>query len=211
MINYREAKKNEIPQIAELVANSFGEYPMYTLTFRDKFCNRESFIKYITKLNKVHISANAKKHKCLVGVKDDKIVSVALLQNPNISRITLFDYIRAGGIGLLFPVGFKRLINFFEISNQAHLDCEKSCKKDWYVELLAVLSNSKGQGIGSQMINDCLIPYVKKQGGKKIALTTNTEQNCKFYIKNGFINFAFSKLKWKDKSIQDWSFYKELK
>lgn len=210
MITYCEAKKNEIKKIAELVANSFGEYPMYTLTFRDKFKTKEAFLKYMKKLNKVHIGANARKHKCFVGERDGKIVSVALLQNPNIKRINLFDYILAGGVGLLFPVGFKRLIDFFDISNQAHLDCEKKYKNEWYVELLAISPECKGQGFGSQMINDCLIPHVKEQGGQKLTLITNTEKNCKFYAKNGFVNFAVSELKWKNKSIQNWSFYKNL-
>ena len=88
MIDYREAYSSELKEIAKMVAESFGEYPMYTLTFRDKFKNREDFISYITKLNKVHISANARKHKCFVGVNDGKIVFVALLQNPNIKRIS---------------------------------------------------------------------------------------------------------------------------
>ena len=138
MIIYREAKKSEIKKIAELVATSFGQYPMYTLTFRDKSKTKDDFIRYMKKLNRVHIGVNARKHKCFVGVVDRKIVSVALLQNPNIKCISLFDYILAGGVGLLFPVGFKRLIGFFDISNEAHKDCAEKCGDAWYVELLAV-------------------------------------------------------------------------
>jgi len=193
-----------------MVAVSFGEYPMYTLTFRDKFKNKEDFISYITKLNKVHISANARKHKCFVGVKDKKIVSVALLQNPNIKRISLWNYITSGGISLLFPVGFKRLIDFFNISNIAHKACEEKHKNAWYIELLAVDLNLKGEGLGSKMINECLIPYAKTHGAKESALITNTKANCKFYEKNGFNNFAYDKLNWKDKYIDNYSFVKNL-
>lgn len=208
MIIYREAKKSEIKKIAELVATSFGEYPMYTLAFRDKFKTKDDFICYMKKLNRVHIGANARKHKCFVGVVDGKIVSVALLQNPNIKRINLFDYILAGGVGLLFPVGFKRLIGFFHISNEAHKDCGAKYGNAWYVELLAISSDCKGQGLGSKMLNDCLIPYVESQKGTELALITNTSSNCKFYEKNGFTNFAVSELRWKNNSIQNWSFYK---
>jgi len=162
------------------------------------------------KLNRVHITANARKHTCFVGECEGEIVSVALLQNPNIKRINLFDYILAGGVGLLFPVGFGRLLDFFAISNQAHADCAKQYPKEWYVELIACQAISKGQGLGSKMLNDCLCAYVKKQGGTKLTLITNTEQNCGFYKKNGFVNFAVSELKWKDKTVQNWSFCKEL-
>lgn len=211
MITYREAKKSEIREIADLVATSFGEYPMYTLAFRDKFKTKDDFIRYMKKLNRVHIGANARKHKCFVGELDGKIVSVALLQDPNIKRISLFDYILAGGVGLLFPIGFKRLIGFFDISNEAHKDCAKRCGDVWYVELLAVSPDCKGQGLGSKKLNDCLIPYVESQKGTEPALITNTPSNCKFYEKNGFANFAVSELKWKNNAIQNWSFFKYIK
>ena len=133
-----------------------------------------------------------------------------MLQDPNIKRISLFDYILAGGVGLLFPVGFKRLIGVFDISNEAHKDCAKRCGDAWYVELLAVSPDCKGQGLGSKMMNDCLIPYVKKQKGTELALITNTPLNCKFYEKNGFSNFAVSELKWKSNLIQNWSFLRQI-
>ncbi len=210
MIIYREVYRKEIKVIARMVAESFGEYPMYTLTLRDKFKSKEDFIKYITKLNKVHIRSNQRKHKCFVGVDNDKIVSVALLQDPKIKRISIFNYILSGGIGLLFPVGFRRILDFFDISNEACKACEIEHKDAFYIELLVVSDKSKGQGLGSKMINDCLIPYAKAHGGKEIALITNTENNCKFYEKNGFKNFAFDKLRWKDRSINNFSFIKNI-
>lgn len=210
MITYREIHKKEIKEIAKMVADSFGEYPMYTLTFRDEFKNKEDFIYYISKLNRVHISANFKKHKCFVGIENNKIVSIALLQNPKTKRISLLNYIMSGGIKLLFPVGFKRIIDFFKISNIAHRACEKEHSDAWYIELLAVSPEYKGKGLGTKMIIDCLIPYIKSQGGKEVALITNTEINCKFYKKNGFENFSFNKIDRKDKSLNNWSFIKNI-
>lgn len=210
MIKYREVYNKEIKEIAKMVAESFGEYPMYTLTFRDKFKTQEEFISYITKLNKVHISANAKKHKCFVGVENKKIVSVALLQNPNIKRISLWDYIISGGVRLLFPVGFKRLIDFFNISNKTHEACEREHSNAYYIELLAVSKESKGMGLGTKMINDCLIPYAKSQEGKEITLITNTKNNCKFYEKNEFRMFSFDSLAWHNKTLNTYSFIKEI-
>ncbi len=210
MIKYRKAYNKEIKEIAKMVAESFGEYPMYTLTFREKFKTQEEFISYITKLNKVHIRANATKHKCFVGIENKKIVCVALLQNPNIKRISLWDYIISGGVRLLFPVGFKRLIEFFNISNKTHEACEREHNDAYYIELLAVSKTSKCMGLGSKMINDCLIPYVKSQGGKEIALITNTENNCKFYEKNVFRKFSYDTLTWHNKRLDTYSFIKEL-
>ncbi len=107
MIEYREAKKDEIKMIANMVAETFGEYPMYSLTFRDKFKTKDDFIKYMKKLNKVHILANAKKHKCIVGLNNGMIISVALLQNPRVKRVTLFDYILSGVFRFYFRSDLK--------------------------------------------------------------------------------------------------------
>lgn len=210
MIEYRLIRKKEIKEVANMVARAFGEYPMYTLTFRDKFKNKDGFISYISKLNNVHITANARKHKCFVGIENKKIVSIALLQDPKIKRISIWNYILAGGISLLFPVGFRRLIDFFDVSNIAHEACEKEYPNSWYIELLAVSPNKKGEGLGTKMISDCLIPYVHSQGGKEISLITNTENNCKFYEKNDFCGFSHIKLAWKDKNIDNWSFIREI-
>ena len=210
MIEYRETKKDEIKMIANMVAETFGEYPMYSLTFRDKFRTRDDFIRYMKKLNKVHILANARKHKCFVGLNNGEIISVALLQNPRIKRVTLFDYILSGGVSLLLPVGFKRLIDFFKISNVAHEDCERTYPDAFYIELLAVSKDFKGHKVGSKMINECLIPYAMSEGAKEICLITNTKRNCTFYEKNGFINFSHSDLNWHGNTIDNWSFVKDL-
>ena len=210
MIKYRKIKNDEIKTVAEMVAKTFGEYPMYTLTFRDKFKQTEDFIRYMKKLDEIHIRANAKKHICFVGLIDGKIVSVALLQTPSVKRVSLWDYISSGGVRLLFPVGFRRLLDFFAVSNKAHEPCERGHGGAWYVELLAVSQENKGQGLGSKMISDCLIPHVQSQQGKELALITNTEKNCEFYKKNRFEIISSDTLAWRGKSINSWSFFKEL-
>ncbi len=161
------------------------------------------------KLHYVHVKANMYKYKYFVGTINGKIVSATLLQNPNARRVTIFDYIKAGGVGLLFPVGFKSLIKFFDISEESHKPCERY-KAAWYVELLAVSKNHKGQGLGIGMLNDCLIPYIKSEGRTQLALVTNTKQNCKFYKKNGFDMFDETVLKMNNKKVNNYCFIRNL-
>ena len=82
---------------------------------------------------------------------------------------------------------------------QAHPD-------SWYLELLVVAAEYKGQGIGSKMLNECIKPYVLLHGGESVTLITNTAQNCRFYKKNGFTEFAHSILTYNDDSVDNWSF-----
>ncbi len=208
MITYREAKANEIKEISKFTTETFGDYPFFKFAFK-KLKSEEKYLRYMDKLHYVHMKANMYKYKCFVGTIDGQIVSAALLQNPNVKRVTIFDYIKAGGVKLLFPVGFNSLIKFFDISEKSHKPCEKY-KTAWYVELLAVSKNHKGKGLGSNMLNNCLITHIKSQGGTQLALVTNTEQNCKFYKKNGFDMFDKTVLEMNNHRVNNYCFIRNI-
>ena len=210
MIVYREAKKEEIPYIAKLSTVSFGNYPFFDFVFQDAFKQQKEYFSYMEKLHRIHIRANMKKHKCFVGIQDGRIVSTALLQDPAGKRISILDYIMAGAISLVIPVGFIKILDFFDVSEEAHQDCARKYSTAWYLEMLAVDSSMKGCGLGSAMINDCLIPYIRKQGGTEFTLITNTKKNCMFYEKNGFQQFAERALERKGQKISNWSLGYEL-
>lgn len=206
MITYREATKKEIAQIARLATVSFGNYPFFDFAFLSAFKRESDYFAYLEKLHRIHIRANMQCHKCFVGVEDGKIVSAALLQNPTKKRIRVWDYIRAGAVGLLFPVGLSKILDFFAISEDAHIDCAHKYSSSWYLEMLVVDGSMKGRGLGSKMLHDCLIPYIQKQGSKSFTLITNTEQNCRFYQKNGFQQFAARTMERNGMQIGNWSF-----
>ena len=211
MITYREAKKEEISHIAKLSTVAFGYYPFFDFAFLSAFKSSEAYFAYREKLHRIHIRANMQHHKCFVGVQDGKIVSVALLQAPKAKRVSVWDYIKAGAVSLVFPVGFTKILNFFDISEEAHQDCAREYPAAWYLEMLAVDNSMKGCGFGSAMLNDCLIPYIRQHGGKDFTLITNTELNRKFYTKNGFCEFAERTLARNGQRIRNWSFHYKLK
>lgn len=210
MITYREIKKEEIKEVAKMITKSFGNYPFYLLTFEDKFKNKEKLYKYLEKLNRIYILSNFRKHKVIVGIENNKIISVLMLQDPKSKRLSIWDYIVSGGIKLVFPVGFKRIIDFFKISNKVHEEVENNYPNSLYIELLVISNELKGKGYGSKLFNEFLFPYLKKEGIKELSLITNTEINSKFYLKNGFQNFSIKNLKYKEKEITTWSFIKKL-
>ncbi len=210
MLTYREARAEEVPYLAKLSRASFGNYPFFDFALLRAFKQPEAYFTYLEKLHRVHIRANMRRHKCLVGMLDGKIVSVALLQDPRENRVGIWDYVRAGGVGLVFPVGPARILDFFGISEEACQDCARTYPTAWYLEMLAVDSSLKARGLGSAMLNDCLVPYISQHGGRDFTLITNTELNRKFYAKNGFREFAQRTLARGDQSIGNWSFHREV-
>ena len=156
------------------------------------------------------IKVNVQQNKCFVGVKDGEIVSAALVEDPANKKADVQDYVKAGGLSLVFPVGLSKILNFFHFSEYARADCDKKYPSAWYLEVLAVDDSMKGCGLGSGMLQDCLILYVQHQGGQELTLITNTEENCKFYQKNGFRNFAERMLEQNGQQIDNWSFCMDL-
>lgn len=210
MTIYREATRKEIPYIAKLSTEAFGHYPFFDFALQAAFKRQEAYFAYLERLHRVHIRANMRRNKCFVGIRDSKIVSAALLQEPEGKQVSVWDYIRAGGISLVSPIGFARILDFFKLSEEANQDCERLCPAAWYLEMLTVDSGMKGCGLGSAMLNDCLLPYIRRHGGRELALITNTEQNRSFYTKNGFCEVAERTLTQNEQAIGNWSFLYKL-
>ena len=80
----------------------------------------------------------------------------------------------------------------------------------WHLYFLVVEPSHQDQGIGSSAIKDFLIPFVKEKNGKLITVTTNAEQNVGFYTKNGFSLIKEETLKYKDRTVNNWSFRLDL-
>ena len=110
-IHYREATKKEINTIAKLAAQSFCNYPFFRFAFRDSFKSERAYLAYMEKLHRIHIKANMRNHICLVGTIHETIVSTALLQ-IEIKENPYWRIYSVGGISLMFPVGFSRILDF---------------------------------------------------------------------------------------------------
>ncbi len=90
----------------------------------------------------------------------------------------------------MYSLSLGRILNFFTISEEARKDAGRKYPDGWYLEMLVVEGSMKGAGLGSKMINDAVVPYVSRHGGKNLALITNTESICWFCGKNGFTIFS---------------------
>ena len=67
----------------------------------------------------------------------------------------------------------------------------------------------RGKGLAVICCKTALSP-IKTRGDKLLSLITNTEQNRKFYTKNGFQEFAGRKLTRQGRTIGNWSFLRAI-
>lgn len=201
MITYRPVRKNELKEVITLLTESFNNY-----SFLEIFKDKKKQYKFLHAIHEVNVKTAYKKHIIMVGVQDNKIVSVAQINSPDTSSLSILDYILSGGIKILLAGGFLKTFGFINMLIDASSRCHNLPGRIWYIEFLAVSSTCQGQGLGSKMFEACIIPYIQRNGGGVLTLITNTEQNRVFYKKNGFEEFHEMFIHKNGKEIGNWSY-----
>ncbi|HWT73509.1 MAG TPA: GNAT family N-acetyltransferase [Mobilitalea sp.] len=206
MITYRTAKKSEIDEIAKLQTEAFCNYDYFKMFVDDE----KRRIRFLEALQKVGVRSSYKHEVVFVGVENNRIVSAAILKAPKASESNLMDYILAGGIRVLLTGGVRNTIGFIKMMKESSSRCFSEYPDSWYLTSLSVSSFYQGQGLGSKMLDECIKPYIAKNGGGLLTLITNSELNRSFYKKNGFIEFHESVIRRNGKQIGNWSYRQEI-
>ena len=209
MINYRRPKKEELKEIARMCALTFIDYPMFN-DIRREFREPGRFLDFMCEVHYVYIKAYYKKSEFFVGEDNGRIKSFAILVRPYSEDISLLDYFRAGAFKLFKKASLPGILKFLNVLETGHKPGSGIKERSWQLELLAVDRSSRGQQLGSKMLNECIIPYIKEQsiGGEAETFITftNTEINKKFYLKNGFTEFDYTTIPMSESAVGNWSF-----
>lgn len=206
MITYRQAKKEDLMLCASILTHSFHGYSFFEMFVKDKN-RRFQFLKAILE---VGVKTGFKRHTILVAVQEAEFVAVAQLEAPWDKETSLWDYVVAGGIKVFCIGGIKNTFGWLKMNTEASARCHNLPLKPWYLSSLAVSNSYQGQGIGSKMLNECIIPYIAKHGGGVLSLITNAESNRNFYKKNGFLEFHETTICRNNKEIGNWSYKLEI-
>jgi len=218
MLHYKLATKEDLPQAAALLAESFFDYPLYTI-LKNGFKNPTKYLKVLTKIQEVFLKAHHKNHAILLGVekeeedKDGVIATVAVLERADKRTPGLATLLRSGGLGLAFRISPPALFSFLKLLDKAQTACANRKKEimlqdgsPWFIAVLGVNKQFQGKQMGSCMLADYVMPYAKNEGATHVLLNTNTQANRKFYIKNGFHEFSEEAIPTPKGEIPNWSY-----
>lgn len=204
-MRFQEAKEEDLTMIAELLADAFLNYPLFTIIEENK-AKRYQLIYEIYYINaKLYMT----KHKCFVVMDNQNLVGVALLKGLQDRQGELLDYVRFG-----FPRLFKqrlltKAMKFLKLVNSTEVPMSKKYGDSWYLDTFAVSKKTQGVGLGSEILQN-IFSYIKEQGGGQLFLATNTKLNCKFYQKNGFAEYQEKDLTLDGHSVKDWGYCKKI-
>jgi len=201
---YRAAKKSEVETMAVIVAEAFMDYPLYQ-PLRKIINNEKKYARFMVDMQRTLIKAHIKKKDCFVGLVDEEIISFIILEKPK-SKVSFFRYLSVGGLKLGTYSCITTMLSFFNYLDRAWNACNKTKKTAWFVVQVAVSKLYQGKQFGSKLFQEFVYPYIRANGGKMLTLSTNTESNYRFYIKNGFTEFDNTPLHWKGNTVENRSF-----
>lgn len=199
---YRRMKRNEWKFCADLAAKAFEDYDFFS-AYVPSDRKRPVFLKYMLR---TEFYVNQGRSDFFVAWEDDRIAAIAVVRRTSYRMPDVDAYLKAGFWKCLVVGGVKHTAAWYNMDLEAGKPCQGIDGNTWFLHLLAVDSAKKGKGVGSRMLSECIIPYVKKRGGETLCLYTNSEINRKFYIKNGFREFDEMHFAYGGKAFGSWSY-----
>ncbi len=209
-MHFRLAVVPEINHLSALVAEAFNHYDLYQQTIGQTFLKTADYQRFILQLHAVHIAVNVHLKKVFVVEAQQQIVSVVILDSPQLPTPSIWQYLKHGGLKLLPYVLKHQLGRFLKMLEAAEKVPQQDQLANWHINMLAVNPAHQGQHIGSKTLTQYILPYVKQHGGQQVSLITNTARNVAFYQKNAFQVIDERWLAFQSTQIKSWALVRQL-
>ena len=181
-MQYRQARQDEVQEVAQVCADAFEDYP-YLSMIASNLKKPEQYKEFVLALQEMLVRLAIKMDSCLVAEQDGRIVAVAILQHQTVSML---NYLQNGATKLFRFISITKLFKYFNFVEESERHLEDSAEYDWYLMMLAVTPDFQRKGIGSRFLLEGVEPFVRSTGGRSLGLITNRDYNVPFYEKNGY-------------------------
>ncbi|ORX77938.1 hypothetical protein BCR32DRAFT_295320 [Anaeromyces robustus] len=211
-ITFRKAiLEEDFEECLNVICDAFQGYPIYSIYTNKDDKQQQQFDRALMYCQLMDAFVH---DTVMVAEYDKQILCVTLIQNPERKEPSVLEYIlHLGGLSVFKTGGIKNTFGFLHMVEKINLPREEYSKKTpktWNLECIAVNKNFKGQGIGSKMINECVVPLVRENGANHLTLITNKEKNTLFYKKNDFKVFQYDKFDINNKLVENWCFTRTI-
>lgn len=170
--------KKDFEVFSNNLAISFKGYPLF-----EYFANNKYNIKKMKKFWKVSLKTMSNKTFFLSDSEEAN--SLAIFSPYEKSGVSIWKYIKAGGLGLIPNIGFKmtkRMTSFEKFAVQIKNKYSKpGC---WYLYVFVTIPESRGKGLGSKIMRPMLNYLDEHQ--QDCYLETLSPVNVEIYKKYGF-------------------------
>lgn len=208
-IEYKKYNKSYEQEVINIFIKAFENYPLFEIV-KDDFKTEKRYHSFYNSFMKSLFKATIRKNECYIGINDGKVIDLVIIDAPTDKPVGFLDYVLSGGIKPILKLGLFNALKFLKLSDETEIVVKSIKEPRWHLYFLVVDPNNQGKGIGSDAINNFLIPFVKEKNGKLITVTTNAKHNVNFYINNGFSLIKEETLKYKNRTVNNWSFRMDL-
>jgi GNAT superfamily N-acetyltransferase len=170
--------KKDIDLFANNLATSFQGYPLF-----EYFANYEYDISKMKKFWKVSLKTMSQKTFFLADSK--RANSLAIFSPYEKGSISIWKYIKAGGLGMISKIGIKCAKKMTSFEKFA-MDIKNKYAKEgcWYLYVFVTMPKSRGKGLGSKIMRP-MMDYLD-DNKQDCYLETLLPINVEIYKKYGF-------------------------
>ncbi len=143
-------------------------------------------------------------HICLLAEVDGRLMGVATIHKLGNHPVGMLSFLRAGAWRMWQYI--PQLLAFQKVFGEGSKEAKKRGSSTLYLELLGVLPDYQGQGVGGLFISKGLELLAKEEKYQRLTLITHTESNCRFYKKNGFKQLDVRDVE----GVMTWTFEKKI-
>ncbi|SEQ38625.1 Acetyltransferase (GNAT) domain-containing protein [Lachnospiraceae bacterium NE2001] len=210
MVEYREYDASYEEEVLKVFTSAFFKYPLFYTVFQGVVKGEKNINELYELLIKGIFKATIRKDECYIGFLNGRVASIVIIERPTSKPIGFWDYAVSGFPKVLFKLGIIKIMKYLTIADDTEIVVKRIKEPRWHLYFLAVDPAHQHEGIGSDAIQNFLIPLVKKNGGKLLTVTTNAKKNVKFYLDNGFSLVEEEKLSYYGNTIGNWTFRMDL-
>jgi len=188
MTTYIQATKNDLKQVAKLMAIAFSDYPFMSHSFfTHNFKTKKEKLVFLEKMCFVYAKAMFANVKIFISTSKQEFTGVAIFSKIEKMEISSLDLIRGGLIPLLPQLCKKHATSFISafLREGAVLDNKYMKANVWYLHIFATSPAYRGKQVGTRLMAD-MLRFIQAQQGESLVTSTNTEMALNFYVKNGF-------------------------
>lgn len=187
-VKIEKLQQSDIEIVAALLADTFETNPAYALIFKKKDTLWDGLY-WLFKTNLILIN----KRETVTSVAKEKatgnIIGVYSLLPPGGVKSAFSDYLHIDLPQFIVKFGFGTLQKMLGMDsyNKQLLNEAIHTNEYYYLSMVAIKQEYRGEGIGSFMIRNC-IDELKSRERKchLVGLTTQLPENVTFYAKLGF-------------------------
>lgn len=159
MLSYEGMKPTELKPCADIAARAFGDYEYFFVYVTDDK-KRQRFLRALLL---PEFRSNYNNGAFFTAKMDGGLAAAAMLCAPDYRKPSDGKYLRTGYLAAMLHGGIRDVNAWNEMEKKAGAPCHSLTGNTWHLSLLTVEPAFAGRGIGSGMLQDCLIPYFHKK------------------------------------------------